>query len=54
MKLNDFKILFTTIMKSLSKEDKNEVYDLLIPILKDERSDEDVLLEKLNTLCDFF
>jgi hypothetical protein len=54
MKTTEFKSLFSNILRAVSKEDKSEVYDLLIPILKDEKNEEEVLFEKLNTLCDLF
>jgi hypothetical protein len=54
MRTSEFKALFSNILRTVSKEDKSEVYELLIPILKDEKNEEEVLFEKLNTLCDLF
>ena len=41
-------------MKSVTKEDIGDVYDLLLPILKDDKIEDEIVFEKLNTLCDLF
>ena len=41
-------------MKQVHREEKKEVYELLLPAFRDPQNEEDVLLEKVSNLTDFF
>ena len=50
----DFKRLFNSILRGVTKEESKHIYTLIMPLLEDSENQNDILYDKLNTLCDFY